>query len=169
MYSKTDITLRRFFSVAAVLGSMALVGCDEDPVDPDDHDEGDIAGFRIDAINLALPGGTDRMTLLTYDGPTGIDTLYLPDDSEIDIEIVWLDEHGDVVEPETDEHAWELAENHSAISSFAHSDSEAWQGTFTTLDLLPDNTVYGGFSVTLLHGDEEEFTTPQITAAVEAP
>ena len=159
---------RRHLAVIAMASALILGACDDDPVELDHHDEGDIAGFRIDQIGIQAPGGGTRATLLTYDGPTNPDTLFLGDADEIEIEIVWLDEHGDAIELDADEHGWELAENHSAISGFEPSPTEPWQGTFTTTDLVDGNTVHGAFSVTLLHGEEAEFTTPQIPAAVVA-
>lgn len=164
MMNEMLATTRRVLSLGALLGTVVLGGCDDDPVEVHDHDEGDVAGFRIEQI---LPGG-GRSVLVTYDDPADPDTLFLGDSDEIEVEIVWLDEHGDVVEPDADEHGWELEENHSAISGFEQSSTASWQGTFSTTDLVDGNTVHGAFSVTLLHGDEAEFTTPQIPAAVVA-
>ena len=157
---------RRLLAIAVIIGGTGLGACESDPVDLHDPEEGDVAGFRIDAINLELPGGVTRVTLLTYDGPQNADTLMLRHNASIDIEIVWLDEHGDEVHLDGDEHSWTFTDNHSAIVSFTPSDDEPWQGTITTVPLLPGATVYGGYTVTLLHGDEPELQTTQLVAAV---
>ena len=153
---------RRLLAIAVLIGGMGLGACEDDPVDPDEHDEGDVAGFRIEQIEQ----GGGRTVLLTYDGPENADTLVLPQGSSVDVEIVWLDDHGDEVDVHADEHDWQLAENHSAIVEFTQSDTEPWRGTFTTTPLLPGATVYGGYTVTLLHGADAEFTTTQLVAAV---
>lgn len=157
----------RVLAIAVLIGGAGVTGCESDPVDLEDHEEGDVAGFRIDAVDLQLPGGVTRTTLFTYDGPANADTLSLRDGTTIDIEIVWLDADGHELELDADEHPWELAENHSAIVSFVPSDTEPWRGTFTTTPLLPGATVYGGFTVTLFHGEDPEFETSQLVAAVE--
>ena len=163
MKRKTMTAGHRVLAIAVLIGGTAA--CESDPVDLRDHEEGDVAGFRIQGTQ-ENPGGSHPV-LLTYDGPAGADTLVLPDDTTRDVEIVWLDEDGEVVELDSDEHSWQLVENHSAIVSFTPSGVEPWQGTFTTNDLLPGATVYGGFTVTLFHGDEAEFETTQLVAAVE--
>jgi len=152
---------RRLLVLAVLLGGGVLAGCEDDPVEPHDHAEGDVAAFRLDRIV-----GDSRTPIYTYDGPNNPDTLFLTDGASYEIEIVWLDEHGNELELDTDEHDWDLAENHSAIASFTRSSAEFWQGTLTTVALVPGATVYGGFSVTLFHGEEAEFQTPQIVAAV---
>ena len=154
-------SLRRIASVGVLLVGMAtLAACEEDPVDTG-HSEGDVASFRIREVGGAV--------LYEYPGAANADedTLYLPDDGDTEIEIVWLAEDGDVVVPDESEHDWELAENHSGIVGFVPSTSHPWQGTFTTNDLAEGASVSGGFSVTLLHGGEEEFETPQLVAVVE--
>lgn len=157
---------RRILAIAVILAGAGLAACESDPIDPDEHDEGDVAGFRIDAL-LETPGGGSRETLLTYDGPTAPDTLYLTAGRVTDIEIVWLDEHGDALELPADEHSWQLDESHTALG-FEPSASEPWRGTLTTATLAPGLTVYGGYTVTLFHGDEAEFQTVELVAAASA-
>lgn len=154
------LAARRVFAIAVLIAGTGLAACEDDPIDPHEHEEGDIAGFRIQEVG----SGT---VLLTYDGPTGADTLFLPHGQTIEVEVVWLDDHGDELALDTHEHSWELAENHSAIASFVQSQDEPWRGTFTTAALLPGATVYGGYTVTLFHGEEAEFGTSQLVAAVQ--
>lgn len=151
---------RRVLAIAVMIGGLGVSACEDDPVDTGDREEG-IASFRIREV-----GGT---VLYEYAGPTNAaaDTLFLPGGEAIEIAIEWLDEDGGVLELEPEEHPWTFAENHSAIVSFTPSTSEPWQGTISTTPLLPGATVYGGFSVTLFHGEEAEFETPQLVAAVE--
>lgn len=157
---------RRVLALAVLLGGVGLAACEDDPIDPDEHAEGDVAGFRIDAL-LATPGGGSRETLLTYDGPVGADTLFLPDGRSIDIEIVWLDDHGDELDLPADEHTWVLSESHTFMS-FEASATEPWQGTFTTVTVTPGLTAYGAYTVTLFHAGEAEFETLELVAAVSA-
>ena len=157
------VALRRILSMGVLIGAATLAACEDDPVDTDGHDEGDVAGFVIERI---LDSGA-RTTLYTYAGPTDPDTLFLPHGEAVDIEVIWMDDHGDPVNLPEDEHGWEFTENSSAILSYAASGSEAWQGTITTAPLLPGATVYGGFFVTLNHGEEAEFETPQLVVAVQ--
>src|SRR5687768_4142039 len=117
---------RRVLAIAVLLGGAGLSACEDDPIDPDEHAEGDVAGFRIDAL-LETPGGGSRETLLTYEGPVGADTLLLPAGQAVEVEIVWLDDHGDELDLPADEHTWELSESH-AVMSFQPSATEPWQG-----------------------------------------
>ena len=163
MQNRNSGPIQRIVTLVAVIGTFSLAACEDDPVDVGGHDEGDVAGFRLERI---MPDG-GRETVYTYDGPTGADTLFLTEGTQVDVEIRWLDEDGDVIELDDEEHDWELIENSSAIVSFSPSDSESWQGTFTTTPLLPGATVYGAFYVTLFHGEEEEFETPGLVVATQ--
>lgn len=160
------LAARRVLAIAVLLGGAGLAACEDDPIDPDEHAEGDVAGFRIDAL-LATPGGGSRETLLTYDGPVGADTLFLPAGQAVEVEIVWLDDHGDELDLPADEHTWELSESH-AVMSFQPSATEPWQGVLNTATVTPGLTVYGGYTVTLFHAGEAEFETVELVAAVGA-
>ena len=152
---------RRVLAIAVLIGSSMMAACEDDPVDANGHDEGDVASFRIRQVG----GGT----LFTYSAPPADpDTMVLQAGTSTAIEIEWLDEDGDIVEVDADEHSWQLADNHSAITSFTLSTTDPWRGTIVTTGLVPGNTVYGGFTVTLFHGDEPEFQTSQQVAAVES-
>ena len=161
------LAARRVLAIAVLIAGAGLAACEDDPIDPHEHEEGDVAGFRIDAINLQLPGGGTRITLLTYDGPTSPDTLFLDDGDATDIEIVWLDADGEPLDLPADEHSWQLAESHSALA-FEASATEPWQGLLTTAPLAPGLTVYGNYTVTLFHAGEAEFETVELVAAVSA-
>ena len=157
------VAARRFLATGVLVVAATVTACEDDPVDTDAHDEGDVAGFVIER----LLDGAGRDTIYTYSGPTNTDTLYLPAGESIDIEIVWTDDHGDAIDLDADEHDWELTENSSAILTFTRSDTETWQGTIVTAPLVAGATVFGVFDVTLFHGEEAEFETPQLDVAVE--
>ena len=157
----TGFAGRRLLAIAVLIVGASLAACEDDPVDGGGHEEGEVASFRIRQV-----GGP---VLYEYPGPTAADadTLHLGDNGSTTIEIVWLDADGDVIELDADDHSWELFENHNAITTFDPSATDAWRGTFVTNDLLAGSVVHGGFTVTLFHGEEEEFDTPTLVATVE--
>ena len=159
---RARLALSRLLAIAVLIGGASA--CESDPAGVDGHDEGDIASFRIDQ-QIQTPGGEILETLYTYDGPINPDTLDLADDETIEFEIVWLDEDGDELDVHEDEHTWSI-ETVTGVT-FAHG-SEAWEGTFTTVDLLPGNQLYSAFRVTLRHAGEVEFQTPYIPVRIES-
>lgn len=153
---RAGYTSRRILAIAVLIGGATLAACEDDPVDVG-HDEGDVAGFE-----LRTTGGT---TIYRYTGPAGADTLELAHGESIDIEIVWLDADGEVLDLAADEHSWEFEDNSNAMS-FTPSTSNPWGGTITTVPLLPGATVFGTFRVFLFHGEGEEFRTDGLVSAV---
>ena len=153
-------TARRFLAMLVLIGAGTLAACEDDPVDVG-HQEEDVAGFELRTL-LAGGGST---TLYRYTDPENPDTLQLADDATLDVEIVWLDDHGEVVSLEADEHSWDITESSPAIH-FTPSSSDPWRGTITTQNLLAGVTVLGTLQVRLFHGEEQEFGTVGIVTEV---
>ena len=152
---RTRLAPSRLLAIAVLIGGASA--CESDPVGTGhDHEEGDVAHFRLEEVG----GGT----LYTYDGPTNPDTLTLPDDASVVFEIVWLAADGDVIEPDEGEHGWNV-ETEAGLT-FTPSATEPWRGTLTTMDIIVGNELFSALRVELLHAGEVEFETPEITVRI---
>jgi hypothetical protein len=137
------------FGLAAALAAFA-VACDS-PIAPDDHD--DAEGFRL------VVGGDVIYSLEPNATPA---TLTLIAGSATEVEVVFLDDHGDVMQLDADYSA-DIQITNETVVSWTPDPDNRFAGTLTAGSVGTTT-----LRVLQMHGGHADFQSPPIPVAVVA-
>lgn len=145
----------RFLSVIALVGALGILTACDNPVEEggDDHEGAEAAGVILSS------GEEELVRVLNLEIS---DTLFVPVGEEVDIEVEFLDDHGDPIHTEDfgDEISMQVEVQDGAVA--AASTTGPWSFSIDGQQ-IGETTL----AVKLFHVDHEDFTTPEIPVVVE--
>jgi len=147
------IFYRRFLAIGLCLIAGWLAGCDNPVENDDEHHPGvEVAGV------ILISDGED---LVRVEGGQLADTLFVPLEGALDVELAFLDEDGQRFDEHDLEEGLALAWEISGEPVVTVRSTGAW-----TFEVQGDESGETALRILLMHGDHHDFTTPDVTVVV---